>query len=794
MSVPSPWASGYGSQSGLLLSYDFDNNFYYATNATNDNYPATQITIHAIDNPGGPSSGAITGFTNIVGLTSNFNLGNSQYLFVADVTNVSDPDPGTGVVTITNTITRIDLFTAPTYTRDVVYTLTGTAIITGLACDKGNLGNPPTKFKLFVSTYDSEVDPAQASPSGIIILGGDYLHRYQPPVTMSITVPNNDRFNYIYICNDTLYAISQYLNSGLYSGLISFTYNNSGYVATASVSLTVLNSNITHSIAADDTYIYALEIFGARPPRALFNVNAYNIADGTFSRTIGYSYGGSPFILTYPDVVLLINDIYPHQDGTSGDIYQYSLAPPGPSGPSGSTGPSGGPWSTNPSTGYNFSESCSLETDGTSLYFFNGPDMIGKADVATGQTVNQSWANVFDSILVKLYVSDTNLYVSDIRNNAIWAIDTTSQTPTASKFIDYISGPVYAPAGMVISNGYMYVANNGSTFQGSTDFLINKIDMSNISNTISNWITFTSISPECLCVHNNTLYIGANSIDSNVAYIYTADLTSENPTPVRITTLANYEILDIKIDTSNNAMYISGGVEQPSNYIQQLDLNGTVLNATWQTQSYPAGLSITGGYLYCADYNNYEIYQYELTAPPTPPPPSVVCFKEGSKILTDQGYRPIEDLRKGDLVKTALDGYKAVEMIGKRDMNHLATKDRIKDQLYRCSSDEFPEVFEDLMITGCHSILVDDFVSEQQKNSTMEVNGNIYITGNKYRLPACVDGRTKVYEVAGTHTIYHIALENDDYYMNYGVYANGLLVETCSRRYLKELSNMTLVE
>ena len=31
--------------------------------------------------------------------------------------------------------------------------------------------------------------------------------------------------------------------------------------------------------------------------------------------------------------------------------------------------------------------------------------------------------------------------------------------------------------------------------------------------------------------------------------------------------------------------------------------------------------------------------------------------------------------------------------------------------------------------------------------------------------------------------------------MNYGIYANGLLVETCSKRYLTELelSNMTLI-
>jgi len=38
-----------------------------------------------------------------------------------------------------------------------------------------------------------------------------------------------------------------------------------------------------------------------------------------------------------------------------------------------------------------------------------------------------------------------------------------------------------------------------------------------------------------------------------------------------------------------------------------------------------------------------------------------------------------------------------------------------------------------------------------------------------------------------------VALENDDYYMNYGIYANGLLVESCSKRYLKEESNMELI-
>ena len=172
------------------------------------------------------------------------------------------------------------------------------------------------------------------------------------------------------------------------------------------------------------------------------------------------------------------------------------------------------------------------------------------------------------------------------------------------------------------------------------------------------------------------------------------------------------------------------------------------------------------------------------------------CFKEDSLILTNKGYRRIQELRKGDLVKTLLNGFLKIDMIGKKEIVHKAcVEDRIKDQLYKCSHENFEEVFEPLVLTGCHSILVDEFVSEEQKQKAIEINENrLCVTDRKYRLPACVDERTTVYEISGTYTIYHLALENPDYYMNYGIYANGLLVETCSRRYLKELSEMELIE
>jgi hypothetical protein len=55
------------------------------------------------------------------------------------------------------------------------------------------------------------------------------------------------------------------------------------------------------------------------------------------------------------------------------------------------------------------------------------------------------------------------------------------------------------------------------------------------------------------------------------------------------------------------------------------------------------------------------------------------------------------------------------------------------------------------------------------------------------------DKRTKPYPKKGAFEIWHFSLEHDDEYKNYGVYANGLLVETASKRMMKDYSDMTLI-
>ena len=131
-------------------------------------------------------------------------------------------------------------------------------------------------------------------------------------------------------------------------------------------------------------------------------------------------------------------------------------------------------------------------------------------------------------------------------------------------------------------------------------------------------------------------------------------------------------------------------------------------------------------------------------------------------------------------------------MIGKKDIYHPAKEERNNQQLYKCSCEQYPELFEDLIITGCHSILVYRFIDSVQRQNVIGAIGKIYSTDGRLRLPACADLRASVYEESGTYCIYHLALKNDDRLGNYGIWANGLLVESCSKRYLEELSGMQI--
>jgi hypothetical protein len=221
-------------------------------------------------------------------------------------------------------------------------------------------------------------------------------------------------------------------------------------------------------------------------------------------------------------------------------------------------------------------------------------------------------------------------------------------------------------------------------------------------------------------------------------------------------------------------------------------VNGNLNGYTsWRISSSSTGSSskniiYNNGSLLNPDNNivNYNLY------------PSAPCFLEGSTILCEidgiEKYVPVEELTPGTLVKTSLNGYKPVVLIGKGVIQNPEDNERTENRLYKCSTSNYPELKDDLYITGCHSIL--EFpITEKQKEDIIAHLGKLYVTDKKYRLMAFLDERAEPWNSKGDYTIWHFALENDDDGMNYGVYANGgLLVESCSIRFLKNKSNMEL--
>lgn len=175
--------------------------------------------------------------------------------------------------------------------------------------------------------------------------------------------------------------------------------------------------------------------------------------------------------------------------------------------------------------------------------------------------------------------------------------------------------------------------------------------------------------------------------------------------------------------------------------------------------------------------------------------PSAPCFLQGSTILCQvdglEKYVAVENLEKGTLVKTSFNEFKPVALIGKGTMLNPGDDARTENRLYKCSPLNYPELKQDLFLTGSHSILESTLTDKEREDTILHL-GKLFVTEKKYRLMACVDERAEPWNSAGQYTIWHFALENADEGLNYGVFANGLLVESCSLRFLKTKSNMAL--
>jgi hypothetical protein len=162
------------------------------------------------------------------------------------------------------------------------------------------------------------------------------------------------------------------------------------------------------------------------------------------------------------------------------------------------------------------------------------------------------------------------------------------------------------------------------------------------------------------------------------------------------------------------------------------------------------------------------------------------CFNEGTKILClnkkfEEEYIPIENLRKGDLVKSYKHGYRKIDLIGKNPM--INNPEKFLNCMYKMKKTDENGLIEDLIITGGHAILVDDLGIFKEEN---EISfGSIQMINDKYLLLASLSDQFVKLDNNNLYTYYHFILENNgnDIEDRYGVWANGILTETPSKNY-----------
>jgi hypothetical protein len=173
---------------------------------------------------------------------------------------------------------------------------------------------------------------------------------------------------------------------------------------------------------------------------------------------------------------------------------------------------------------------------------------------------------------------------------------------------------------------------------------------------------------------------------------------------------------------------------------------------------------------------------------------SIGCYLADSKVLTDTSLISIQLLKKGDLIQTLNHGLLPVKFVGKRSFFNKLTEERMNAHLYKLNKNDFPELFEDLFITGGHPLLIDEKnLDEETKKKLLDMidYGTPIITEGKYRVFALIHPKSELWNNEGDHEIFDIVLESDNPKKNYGIWVNGMLTESMDEDYFLNRSGMT---
>ena len=164
------------------------------------------------------------------------------------------------------------------------------------------------------------------------------------------------------------------------------------------------------------------------------------------------------------------------------------------------------------------------------------------------------------------------------------------------------------------------------------------------------------------------------------------------------------------------------------------------------------------------------------------------CVHESTDFLcyidNEEIYINIKDIKPGFLVKTYKEGYVKVKHIFKQKC--FNSKKNTMKKFFVMDKNKNDLLTKDLIITGGHSVLLDNLTEEQYNK--MKSSKTKYIkVHDKYKLLAFFNEDFVGKKDKTEETVYLLVLEADDDFKVYGVYVNGgMIIESCGMAICKQ--------
>lgn len=368
--------------------------------------------------------------------------------------------------------------------------------------------------------------------------------------------------------------------------------------------------------------------------------------------------------------------------------------------------------------------------------------------IITGDTA--SWASVCYGL-----VSEVGRFVAIGNSVSMYSVDGITWTRSATSELSLF--------GSIVAYGNnWFVANSSSinAFFTSIDGTSWTQRLPTVTDTIN---TSQALSGSALCFGNGKFVILSNG--SGLSTSDPTGLWTKNTLPNSYVwssvCYGNGKYIGVAIDKTNSSSVISADGITWTTLVTPL-VTPVANTPNWKSIGYGNGLFVAVSP--SPTFTNYRLMTLIDDS---------VCYLMGTNILcfidNVEIYIPIENIRKGTLVKTYNHGYIPVKLIGKRNM--INDPSMSHNCLYKMKE-------TGLTITGGHFILVDE-LPQSLKLKYDFYNENHKIE-DKYILIACDSDLFDPVINRNEYTVYHLCLESESNTNHYGIYAEGVLSESTS--------------